>query len=251
MTIYSHKLKYYQELDLSALKIAQDLTSKKDVSVAIMQVIIDLYKAAKVEQQFVAEQKFESAYHSPITSELEFFISRILFHYSDVNKLGWKILLRRQVKKTAPDIRIERDGKTYAIIEIKAKAGWIQPFLSKDRYDYDVQRLLDKKSKFNPDDLIKASKAQLEKYMQTFNVEVGNIFFLLPTLILVHRKRYEKELYEYTEYFSKTSGLPSDNLILLSKNMRLDLSNVSDNGKLDATKSFEYMIFRLHKDLKL
>lgn len=251
MTIYSHKLKYYEELDSSALKIAQDLRSKKEVSAEIMNVIIDLYKAAKVEQRFVDQQKFESAYHSPITSELEFFISRILVHYSEVNKLGWKILLRKQKQKTAPDIRIERDGKTFAIIEIKAKAGWIQPFLSQDRFDYDMKRLNDKKSKFNPNDLINTSKAQLKKYMQTFNVESDGIFFLLPTLILVHRQRYKKELYDYTEYFKKTSGLPSDNLVLLSTNMLLDLSNVNGDGNLSATKSFEYMMHRLHKGLKL
>ncbi len=65
--------------------------------------------------------------------------------------------------------RIEKKGKTIAIIEIKAKAGWIQPFLSSDRFDYDMKRLKDKKSEFNPETLIANSKKQLEKYKNAFS----------------------------------------------------------------------------------
>lgn len=245
MDIISSKLGYYNTLDSKAQAIAENLKNEKPVTNEIMKVIIDLYKSAKVEHNFTNIDKFESAYHSPITSELEFVISRILYHYSENNELGWKILLRKQKEKTAPDIRIERKQKTIAVIEIKAKAGWIQPFLSSDRFDYDMERLKNKKSEFNPEVLIRNSKNQLKKYKDTFHLEYENIYFLLPTLTLVHRKRYNKELYEYVEYFVKTSGLPTDNLILLSKNLRLNLSRADKIENLEPTSCFERMITKL------
>lgn len=246
MDLITLKSSYYAKLDQSAASIADNLSSEKMATTDILNLIIDLYKSAKVELLFSNKDKFQSAYHSPITSELEFVISRILFHFSERNILGWAIYLRKQKDKTAPDIRIEHNGKTIAIIEIKAKAGWIQPFLSQDKYDYDMIRLNSGKSTFNPDVLIANSKKQLQKYQEAFKLESEDIYFFLPTLFLVHRKRYDKEVWDYADYFEKTSGLYRDNLILLSSNMLLDLSN-AESTKLQPTQSFERMIYKLKR----
>ena len=69
------------------------------------------------------------------------------------------------------------------------------------------------------------------------------IFLFLPTLALVHRKKYLTELPEYYTYFASTSGLPADNLILLSKNKRLDLSYKTND--LDPTDNFEKLMSKL------
>jgi hypothetical protein len=250
MDFFTFKRSYYKSLDQTATSIADSLSSEQKVTADILQVIIDLYKSAKVELDFADTNKFQSAYHSPITSELEFFISRILFHFSEKNNLGWTIYLRKQKGKTAPDIRIARKEKTIAIIEIKAKAGWIQPLLSQDRYDSDMLRLSNGKSKFNPDDLIASSKNQLQKYQNTFELDTEDIYFFLPTLCLVHRKRYDKQVWDYCGYFEKTSGLSRDNLILLSSNMLLDLSRANSTTQLQPTSSFERMIYKLKRTNK-
>lgn len=217
------RLKYYQDIDENAYMIASEFVQKRPITEKVLNAIISMYESAKVEHHF-KDDFFDTAYHSPITGELEFFISRVLYHESKLLKKNWKILLRKQEQKTAPDIRLLKDNKTFAIIEIKAKAGWIQPFLSPERYQHDKQRLNNGETNFDPAHLIQNSKNQLRKYFDTFGITNNDVFLFLPTLALVHRKKYNTDLNGYYEYFATTSGLPKENLILLSKNKRLDLS---------------------------
>jgi hypothetical protein len=240
--MYNLKLKYYQSIDENAKDISQSFVAKMPITEKILKSIIEMYESAKVEQYF-KDDYFESAYHSAITGELEFYISRILYHLSKFYNKKWKILLRRQENKTAPDIRIIRDEKTLAIIEIKAKAGWIQPFLSPERYKNDKEKLKSGKSDYNPDNLITNSRNQLKKYFDTFNISNEDVFLFLPTLALVHRKKYITDLNGYYDYFEKTSGLPGENLILLSSNKRLDLSYKTDD--LSPTDNFEKLLSKL------
>lgn len=246
MIVNTSKLKYYKSIDDNAKKIARGLKNKRNVSEDILKFIIVLYKYAKVENKFESDF-FESAYHNPVTSELEFFISRIIYHYSVINKLGWKIYLRRQFKKAVPDIRIEKANKTIAILEIKAKAGWIQPLLSKDKFDYDRIRFKNKLSDFNPEDFLKKGKDQFTKYKKIFNLSGNEIYFILPTLVHAHHKNYKKKVKDYLKYFETTTGLPRNNLILLSEDLSLDLSTTSDSIDLSATIYFERMINRLNR----
>ncbi len=117
----------------------------------------------------------------------EFFIITL-----SLGDFDWAVYLRCQKGKTAPDIRIEHNGKTLAIIEIKAKAGWIQPFFSSERAMKDMAKLQDGKSDFNPDDLIKRVKDQFRKYYETYGIIPGQVFVLLPSLALVHRKKFAR-----------------------------------------------------------
>jgi hypothetical protein len=240
--MFQTRLAYLNGIDKTAKSIAEEFTAGQKITERLLKTIIDLYQSAKVEQIF-KDKYFETAYHSPITSELEFFVARILFHYSTINGKKWQIYLRRQESKTAPDIRLLKNGQTFAIIEVKAKAGWIQPFLSPERYQYDKSKLANGKSDFDPDNLISNSKNQLKKYFTTFGLTNNDIFLFLPTLALVHRKKYLTELPEYYTYFASTSGLPADNLILLSKNKRLDLSYKTND--LDPTDNFEKLMSKL------
>jgi len=238
------KKKYYQGIDRIAKNISKRYIRNQPITENVLKTIIIIYQSAKAEQSF-EDDFFESAYHTPITGDLEFFIARILYYISKRLEKQWLILLRRQKDKSVPDIRLVKDKKTFAIIEVKAKAGWIQPFLSPERYKKDKEKLKKGISDFNPDDLIKRSKEQLTKYYKTFRITKDDVFLLLPTLALVHRKKYETELQGYYKYFSKTSKLPKDNLILLSKNMRLDLSSATNH--LLPTNDFEKLLEKLIK----
>jgi hypothetical protein len=242
-SIAEHRLALLNELDRRAKLLAREATVGKMITPRIMTTINELYLSAKVEQISMGEN-FESAYHTAITGELEFFIARIHSHYSTVRKLEWKILLRRQESKSVPDIRIVRGEKTLAIIEIKAKGGWIQPFFSEDRYLRDKERF-DKGASFNPDEMIRKEKEKLEKNQVKFNLERGDIYFLLPTLTLVHRKKYSATFDDYQNYFERTSGLPKQNYILLSKSLRLNLSGKFDQDNLQPTNDFERMLNEL------
>lgn len=230
---------HYDELDRLAKRISEMRLDSTDMSEAILQTVIELYKSAKVEELF-KDELFESAYHAPVTGELEFLVARIVFHYSRSKGKGWKVFLRRQVARTAPDIRIEVGPKTMAVVEIKAKVGWIQPVFSPNRFERDQERLASGDSKYDPAAVVKLSRAQLEKYENVFEISKTDIFLLLPTLAHVHRKKYNTTLDGYYEYFAETLGLPRQNLILLSSSLDLDLSKKI--SKLTPTNNFERMI---------
>ncbi len=241
----SYKKLYYDSIDKMAKKIADNFVAGGSITQEILKFINELYDSTKVEQSFKSSS-FETAYHAPISSELEFYIARIFYHLSELERKEWKILLRRQQGKTAPDIRIEKGGKTIAIVEIKAKAGWIQPFFSEQRYNVDKERF-ENGSSFDPDALIVKSREQLTKYFQVFAITNDDIFLFLPTLALVHRKKYNTTLEEYRNYFSQTSGFPKENLILLSENKSLDLSLAIEGKELSPTRDFEKLLDKLLK----
>ncbi|HUC83484.1 MAG TPA: hypothetical protein VMR70_21405 [Flavisolibacter sp.] len=242
ISMYGTRLQYIQAIDAAAESIAGAFCNGEPITERILRTICSIYESAKVEQHF-KDEHFDTAYHSPITGELEFLIARILYHYSQQTGKGWSIYLRRQESKTAPDIRLLKKGKTFAVIEVKAKAGWIQAFLSPERYGHDKQRLATGISNFNPDHLIANVRAQLTKYCRTFQLGPSDVFMLLPTLALVHRKKYSTDLEGYYSYFGSTSGLPNENLVLLSRDKRLDLSCSVTN--LHATTDFEKLLAKL------
>ncbi|MDE2312283.1 MAG: hypothetical protein KGJ93_04345 [Patescibacteria group bacterium] len=240
------KTQYYKILDKESRALARRLSRNLLVTPLLLVRIQELYSSAKIERDF-QNDNFETAYHSPISSDLEFFISRILYHYSRIKKLGWKIYLRRQVGKTCPDIRIDKKDKTIAVIEVKAIAGWIQPFFNSDRAKKDMLRMQKGTSTFDPRDLIKRVNSQLIKYVKTFHIDKKRIYVFLPTLALVHRSRSKRVLKDYISDFVKNSKLSKDNLILLSGNLNLHLSSDAKRSEHSPTNSFEKFIAAISK----
>jgi len=237
------RLAVLYEIDRQANIIALDFVKGKLISETIIKTIIELYSSAQVER-VLKDDHFEAAYHATVTGEVEFLISRILYHYSIKKNLEWKIYLRRQKDKVAPDIRIDIKNKTISIIEIKARGSWIQPFLSKERYENDKIKLANG-HKFDPDEMINNQRNQLAKYMKVFDLTKSEIFYLLPTLDGVHRLKYKSKLNDYFNYFGKTSQIPKENFILLSTNMSLNLGCKPDLGNLQPTNHFESMVTRI------
>ena len=72
----SYKKLYYDSIDKMAKKIADNFVAGSFISEEILKFINELYLSAKVEQSFKSSL-FETAYHTPISSELEFYIARI------------------------------------------------------------------------------------------------------------------------------------------------------------------------------
>jgi hypothetical protein len=243
---------YFKIIDKVAQKIAFALTEQKPVTSAVLIDIHHLYKMKRSESDFgLNDEFFFSSYHAPVTSDLEFYLARILYHYSKLKHLDWVIHLRSQGKKIAPDIRISLpNDKTIAIVEVKAKGSWIQPFLSKDTYDYDKQN-----NRYNVDDFVLSQKAQLQKYAESLkeNDIENNLFYLIPTYFGVHKKRKYKgrSLVDYQNYFEESSGLSKEQLIVLSENLELNLDS-SDTINIDqyrATNYFEAMIIKIESSL--
>jgi hypothetical protein len=236
------KRSYYAKLDGRARRIARIMSKGGPVGLRLLRSVEGLYLSALYTQKSFDQVDFKEHYHPPISSELEFLVARILHHYSYLKELHWSVHVRCQKGKTAPDIRIEHCGKTLAIVEIKARAGWIQPFFSSERAGKDMAKLREGKSTFNPEDLIRRVNNQFRKYCVTYSITPKQVFVLLPTLALVHRKRSKRVLKDYENDFARNSGLPRNNLILLSNNLRLDLSQIGRGKEYAPTKRFEGLV---------
>lgn len=240
------KKAYYNYLDRKARNLAHILKRRKNGTKLLLDYIEELYDSAKTDAEF-GNEKFEAAYHNPISSELEFLVARTLYHYSNLKDLGWKIYLRRQRGKTAPDIRIDIGKRTIAVIEIKAKAGWIQPFFNIDRYKGDMLKFNSGKSLDDPRLRIAAVTKQFKKYYQEYKIKPKQVFIFLPTLIHVHRTRSKRTLINYLRDFARNSRLPESNLILLSGNLSLDLSRSTGRKNYQPTDHLEKLISRLER----
>jgi hypothetical protein len=253
INIIGIKKKYYQIIDDRAKTIAKLLSKNQGNKFSadlIMETVAELYTSAKI-TGFHSES-FESAYHGSITADFEFFISRILGHYSDIKNLNWKIYVRRQTKKGSvvltPDIRIEKKQKTLAIIEVKTKVGWMQPVFNSDTVK---NRLV----KFNAGQLaadpridIQKNKEQISKYIKGFGISKDRMYMLVPTLKEAHRANSKpaRDVAFFISNFSKNSNLPSSNLILLSNNLRLNLSTAVGKD-YQSTNHFEKFIYKISK----
>lgn len=232
-------LNYYAKVDRMANQHAELFMSTNKISSEIVNMIIELYNDVKIEKQYNSSF-FESAYQMSITPLFEFYLARFLFHTSLRGNYGWKIFLRRQIGKSAPDLRIEKDGRTIGIIEVKIKGGWIQAFFSEERFNNDKTRLALGKSKYNPQELINNQNNQLQKYKEAFHDPL--VFMLLPTFNMVHRKYYSANYQSYKDNFTKNTGKDKRYLVVMSRNLRLNLAKVISDSDIMITDEFENMM---------
>jgi hypothetical protein len=240
----NYYLRFYQMIDEKANEIAKKISNNEKVTSDILQFINEIYnEVASYKEHFHDDNKFEVAYHEPITPYLEFFIARILYHLSEIKKLGWKIYLRRQVGKkpnrVVPDIRIEKNGKTIAIIEIKAKVGWAQGMFSEEIFN---------KYKKESSNIINWFIETLEKYKNLFNIDYSHIFLLIPSLKEAHKKTSKESFKKHINRTSKSTRLSKENIIVLSENLELELEEKEvDPDELFPTNRFEKMIKKLER----
>jgi len=90
MSIIQARKSYINAVDAKAKEIAEKRHNKKSITNDILNFIKELYSAAKIEIENQQElPNFSQAYHNPITSDLEFFIARIIFHYGILYGANW------------------------------------------------------------------------------------------------------------------------------------------------------------------
>jgi hypothetical protein len=243
-TLLEARQAYVKTLNEKAFEIAKKYCSKKKITLEILKVIIELYESAKYE---IKIDGLSSAYHNPITSDFELFIALIITNIIKLKKINWNVDLRRQKNKSVPDIRIYEGEITKSIIEIKAKAGWMQPFFSKERYNFYLEKYhKNTKNGKSPQLLIDEQKNMINKYSSEYDIGIDKIFYLLPTYEMVWRKRKQMALGENAEdfnklreYFGNISGLGHHNLIVLSEKLNLNLSNPGIENEFKETEYFE------------
>lgn len=230
--ILSLKKDFYNELDSAAKGIAAAIDGYS-ASQKILDTIHSLYNSAQTERLFKSNL-FDCAYHNPITSEFEFLIARTLGYYIPESAI-W---LRRQQNKIAPDVCVRYNDLPVAVVEIKSKAGWIQPFFSNEREKKDAAKFKNG-AEYDPKAQIEKIRGQLLKYSDKLGIDKKMTFMLLPTLAHVHRKKSTRKLGDYFSDFARNSHLPKENLILLSANMSLDLARKCSPADYMPTKQFE------------
>lgn len=233
---------YFNQLDKKANYISKKLSESKNISCkrhatkVILCTINDIYNS-----QIFKEDNFEYSLHSPVPEILEFFIARILYFYSKEKGKEWKIYSNIKYNGVKPDIRIESNDKTLAIIEIKTTVGSCQCLFSKKIYNRETESKL----KTHPDIVIDNLIKQLHKYEETFKTK--NIFVLVPTLKAAYRERDSEKVEDYRKWFNKKTDYPKNNLILLSNNLKLDLSKDLINQSLSPSEDFEKFIKKLNR----
>ena len=237
---------YYDYLDSKAKYLASLLITHKKMTRLLLDYIEELYTSAKIEREF-SNDFFKSSYHNPVTSELEFLIARILYHYSIKKDLGWKIYLRSQVKKTAPDIRIVKDNKTLALIEIKAKIGWMQVVFSQELFAKDLAILKSGKNKYDPRVEIEKFKYQINKHCKAHEVSKDRFFLFLPSLYEAHRRGSKYKVEDYEKDFIKNFSLPEENFVLLSRNLEFEVGRGGQNVDYKSTDHFERMVQKIER----
>ena len=88
--LLSLKQNYFKEIDNRAKNLAKNLvhSNLKDAFVTneILKFIIELYNSENKSNSNFIKEDFKSSSHQAITSDFEFFISRILYHYSKEKK---------------------------------------------------------------------------------------------------------------------------------------------------------------------
>ena len=226
-------------IDNLANNLVNQFESGEAIAEDILEIIREIYEAAKVEKE-LSNNQFEVAYHTSVTGDVEFLFARFFYHLIEARELNWKVYLRRQFQRIVPDIRIESEGKTLAIIEIKSKVGWMQSFFSKDRVKHDLERLKSGESTLNPEVDILKKRNQLWKYIEHFNINSDRFYVLVPSLKQVYRKKYGRKYEYFKSCFSDHSKLPSENLVVLSNDLTYEVSDLLSPSSV--TNEFEIMV---------
>lgn len=85
-------------------------------------------------------------------------------------------------------------------------------------------------------------RAQCDKYCREFQLTKDRMFVLLPSWVLVHRKKSSRTIQDYEAAFLRNSDLSDHSLILLSSNLLLDLSSDRAQTAYEPTDRFEGFI---------
>lgn len=236
---------YNSHIDATANGMAIQFVEGKPITIEVLQFLNSLYESAKL-NQFNDFDAFESAYHNPVTSDFELLLARIIYHIAKIKGKQWKVLLRKQKGKCAPDIRIEHEGRSICVIEIKVKVGWSQDMFSNERYQYDLNKFGKDPNRSDPKIRIEKLSSQYSKYIDTFKVSSNEIYVIVGSLQNVHRKKNKGfDIDYYKKSFMGNSQLEYENIIILAHSLDRDMSKAKNTALLLPSDELEKMLNKI------
>lgn len=242
----SNKKTFYEYIDREAESVIEDFREGNRITEKILKDIDLLYSSSDMTMKELAKKApllEYAAMNVSLATEISNYFSRICFHITDHYKKNWEVLLRRELGELTPDVIIteRKTSKTEkpspekikAVIELRPQE-WIRAFIvgkGENCWGWQIERL---------DICSVESKAYFQKYVTTLGVSLSDIFVILPTLSVSPQDSI-KTITELQECFSQNTGIPAENLVILSKNRFLQESSTFTN----LTTHFEEFLQKL------
>lgn len=219
----SNKKIFYEYIDRDAGSVIEDFRKGNPITKKILEDIALLYFSSDITMKELAKKALSLEYTAmnvSLATEISNYFSRICFHITHHYKKNWEVLLRRELGELTPDVIIteRKTSKTEkpspekikAVIELRPQE-WIRAFIvekGESCWGWQIERM---------DICSVENKAYLQKYVTTLGVSLSDIFVILPTLS-VSPQNSVKNITELQECFSQNTGIPAENLVILSEN---------------------------------
>ena len=241
----SDKKTFYEYIDRDAGSAIED-SKENRITKKILEDIGMLYSSSDMTMKELAKKApllEYAAMNVSLATEISNYFSRICFHITDHYKKNWEVLLRRELGELTPDVIIaeRKTSKTEKLSPEKIKAvielipqEWIRAFIvekGENCWGWQIEKT---------DIYSVESRAYFQKYVTTLGVSLSDIFVILPTLSVSPQDSI-KTITELQECFSQNTGIPAENLVILSKNRFLQESSTFTN----LTTHFEEFLQKL------
>jgi len=240
------KDEFYTGINTSARMVVENFKKGLPITEKILEDIDLLYSCSDITMKELAKKALSLEYAAmnvSLATEISNYFSRICSHITDHYKKNWEVLLRRELGELPPDVIIteRKTSKTEkpspekikAVIELRPQE-WIRAFIvekGESCWGWQIERM---------DICSVENKAYFQKYVTTLGVSLSDIFVILPTLS-VSPQNSVKNITELQECFSQNTGIPAENLVILSENKFLRESGSFTN----LTTHFEKFLQKL------
>jgi hypothetical protein len=227
----SDKKTFYEYIDRDAGSAIED-SKENRITKKILKDIALLYSSSDITMEELSKKApllEYAAMNVSLATEISNYFSRICSHISHHYKKNWEVLLRRELGELTPDIIIaerktsQKDKlsleKIKAVIELRPQE-WIRAFIvgkGENCWGWQIEKT---------DICSVESRAYFQKYVTTLGVSLSDIFVILPTLSVSPQDSI-KTITELQECFSQNTGIPAENLVILSENRFLQESGLT------------------------
>lgn len=218
------KDEFYTGINTSARMVVENFKKGLPITKQILDDIHKLYLGSLLAEDELHKKapSIEGAVmEASFATEISNYFSRICYHISNLYGKGWRILLRRELGELTPDIIITEwktpkveelsPKKIKAVIELRTKE-WIQALMAEDEWK---NRWAGKKEEV--DIYSEEGKTHFQKYTELLGVSLNDIFVVLPTFPVGEQNAIET-IAQQQERFTQSTGIPKENLVILSEN---------------------------------
>ena len=220
------KDEFYTGINGDAHKVVENFSKgylTEKITEKILNDIALLYSSSDITMKELAKKAPSLEYAAmnvSLATEISNYFSRICFHITHHYKKNWEVLLRRELGELTPDVIIaeRKTSQTEKLSPEKIKAvielipqEWIRAFIvekGENCWGWQIEKT---------DICSVESRAYFQKYVTTLGVSLSDIFVILPTLSVSPQDSI-KNITELQECFSQNTGIPAENLVILSKN---------------------------------